>query len=170
MNHDLKCHPEHFDALLSGAKTAELRLNDRSYQVGDTLTLRNYDPIDNSYDGLWIMVKVTHILSGKPWLADGYVMLSFDEVCRGLDDEADPLAEVRRNFGHHFDGVDVEAFMIEQRGCPDCADTGQYLGHSADCDSDQCALNGDLYSCDGEMQFCHCEEGQALAKMTVRKS
>lgn len=42
--HELKCHPNEFDALLRGDKTVDLRVNDRDYQTGDTLHLREYDP------------------------------------------------------------------------------------------------------------------------------
>lgn len=40
--HDLKCMSQYFDALKSGAKTFELRRNDRDYQVGDVLRLRKW--------------------------------------------------------------------------------------------------------------------------------
>jgi hypothetical protein len=38
--HELKTDPEAFDAVASGAKTFELRRNDRDYQVGDVLVLK----------------------------------------------------------------------------------------------------------------------------------
>ena len=44
--HELKCEEPHFSNVVSGKKTAELRLNDRDYQVGDTLVLRQYFPAE----------------------------------------------------------------------------------------------------------------------------
>ena len=38
--HDLKIAPEYFDAVDSGEKTFEIRLNDRDFKVGDTVVLR----------------------------------------------------------------------------------------------------------------------------------
>lgn len=42
--HDLKCHPHFFAAIVEGKKTFEIRRNDRDYRVGDTLRLREFDP------------------------------------------------------------------------------------------------------------------------------
>ena len=43
--HTLKIYPEYYDAVRNGIKTFEIRKNDRDYKVGDTLRLREYDPI-----------------------------------------------------------------------------------------------------------------------------
>ena len=40
MEHELKTDPEVFDAVKSGEKTFEIRLNDRNFKVGDVLFLR----------------------------------------------------------------------------------------------------------------------------------
>ncbi|WP_157685627.1 DUF3850 domain-containing protein [Paenibacillus donghaensis] len=49
--HIIKCWPEHFAALThpdpNHRKMAELRLNDRDYQVGDWLVITEYDPEKN---------------------------------------------------------------------------------------------------------------------------
>jgi Domain of unknown function (DUF3850) len=79
MDHDLKCRPEHFRAIEKGAKTCELRLNDRPYNVGDTLYLREWEPLENSYTGASLHVIVTHILSGGVWLSPGYIAMSIQE-------------------------------------------------------------------------------------------
>lgn len=74
--HDLKCWPEHFDPVARGHKTVELRLNDRNYQVGDVLYLREYEPLERAYTGRSVHALITHIVSGGEWLAPGYVALS----------------------------------------------------------------------------------------------
>lgn len=85
MQHDLKCWPEHYAAIERGAKTCELRLNDRNYQVGDTLLLREWEPLSVSYIGPQLRVRVTHIISGGPWLSPGYVAMSIQPTDRILD-------------------------------------------------------------------------------------
>lgn len=40
--------------------------------------------------------------------------------------------------------------------CEACHGDGEYLGHSPNCDDDLCALNGDMYSCVGEVVQCDC--------------
>ncbi len=74
--HELKCYPEHFDPVARGVKTVELRLNDRNYQVGDTLFLREYEPLERAYTGRTAHAAITHIVSGGEWLSPGYVALS----------------------------------------------------------------------------------------------
>jgi hypothetical protein len=43
-HHDLKTIQPFYDDIESGCKTFEVRLNDRAFQAGDTVTLREYDP------------------------------------------------------------------------------------------------------------------------------
>ncbi|GIO04773.1 hypothetical protein J31TS6_08010 [Brevibacillus reuszeri] len=82
MIHDLKIWPEHFRDVRAGMKTAELRLNDRNYQLGDVLVLREYDPQEDEYTGEVETRRVTHILANEQWLQPGVVMISMsDTVC-----------------------------------------------------------------------------------------
>jgi hypothetical protein len=83
MEHELRCYPEHYDAIDRGDKTCELRLNDRPYQVGDTLHLRRYEPLIPGYTGASLRVLVTHILSGGVWLNPGYIAMSIKLVDEG---------------------------------------------------------------------------------------
>jgi len=39
MHHDLKCDEHYFAAVKDGRKTFEIRLNDRGFNAGDTVTL-----------------------------------------------------------------------------------------------------------------------------------
>lgn len=73
---ELKIKPEYFIAVIQGNKTAELRLNDRDYQVNDIIILREFD--GTKYTGHSVCVKITHILSNCGFgLQDGYAILSF---------------------------------------------------------------------------------------------
>ena len=60
--HELKSWPEFFEPLLSGEKTAELRYNDRDYQVGDVLVLQEWEPNTLSYSGRQCRRRVSHVL------------------------------------------------------------------------------------------------------------
>lgn len=90
--HQLKTWPKHFRAIRSGHKTLELRRNDRDFQVDDTLLLREWDPIGETYTGNEHEVRVTHVLPGGAFgLAEGHVAMS---ICPMVDpDLRSQLAE-----------------------------------------------------------------------------
>ena len=78
--HELKTDPAFFSAVIHGDKTFELRLNDRGFQKGDVLLLREFD-LDRGvidalrYTGRSCLVDVTYVLSG-PWLAPNHVAMA----------------------------------------------------------------------------------------------
>lgn len=72
--HYLKIYPKYFNAVLNGKKTFELRKNDRGFQVGDDILLREWDNI--SYSGREILAEITYILDDSfVGLEKGYVIL-----------------------------------------------------------------------------------------------
>jgi hypothetical protein len=83
-HHTLKTDPEVFQAVLSGAKTFEVRLNDRGYAVGDALFLRETRFTGAEmragaplvYTGRECHRVVSHVLTGYG-LTDGWCCLSF---------------------------------------------------------------------------------------------
>lgn len=82
--HRLKTDPEAFAAVLSGAKTFEIRFNDRNYQVGDGLLLQETATTGAEmkagaalvFTGRETFRTVSHVLTGYG-LADGWCCLSF---------------------------------------------------------------------------------------------
>lgn len=42
--------------------------------------------------------------------------------------------------------------------CETCHGEGEYYGHSGECNDDMCALNGDFFSCHGEILPCGCSD------------
>lgn len=56
-----KIWPEYFEAVVSGKKKYELRLNDFEVHEGDTLVLEEWDPKTKEYTGRSVEKKVTYI-------------------------------------------------------------------------------------------------------------
>lgn len=79
--HELKTHPEYFQLVKQGLKNWELRKNDRNFQIGDWLTLREYDPETSTYTGNVIEnLTVVFVLRDFVGLEPGYVILSLENV------------------------------------------------------------------------------------------
>lgn len=82
VTHELKCHPEPFQAVLDGSKPFEWRKDDRDYQVGDTLLLREWDPawrthLDMSigYTGRECSRVVTYTIREGFGIPEGYCIM-----------------------------------------------------------------------------------------------
>jgi hypothetical protein len=75
--HELKTWPEHFDKVWKWEKNFEVRLNDRDFQVGDTLILKEWDNVKQVYTGKYLHKKVRYILhGGKFGIEPGHVVMS----------------------------------------------------------------------------------------------
>lgn len=86
--HILKTDPQPFEEVRLGHKRFEIRFDDRDYNVGDTLDLR--ETVDAGavmqkgaplqYTGRMVTVRVLHIMRGPIYgLAPGWVIMSIDE-------------------------------------------------------------------------------------------
>lgn len=115
--HYLKIHPQWFAAVVSGAKRAELRRNDRPFRVGDALDLCEWDDEEAAFTGAFVGAIITHIteLESVP----GYVLLSFELQERRKADIAEPVS---------FD--ELNTAVAEVTGCNLHAwDPNIYKGH-----------------------------------------
>jgi hypothetical protein len=77
--HELKSWPGQFQAMWTGLKRAEYRRDDRSYQIGDLLELREWDPTRRQYTGFRLTARVTHLVRGPELeVPAGFVVLSIE--------------------------------------------------------------------------------------------
>jgi len=61
--HELKTWPMYFERLADGSKTFEIRKDDRGYQTGDELRLREWDP-NSGYTGRSLQFRVGFVAKG----------------------------------------------------------------------------------------------------------
>lgn len=61
--HKLKIWEPYFSKVISGEKTFEFRKNDRGYEVGDTIVLREWSA-KTGYSGWQVIALITYILNG----------------------------------------------------------------------------------------------------------
>lgn len=76
--HELKTWPRFFNVILTGEKTFEVRRNDRDFQPGDYLILKEYDPHKKEYTGRQIKKYVPYILYDDTYqgVEEGHVVMS----------------------------------------------------------------------------------------------
>lgn len=81
VDHELKSWPASFQGVWDGVKLAELRRNDRDYQAGDTLTLREWQPdiTGGTYTGRMVRRRIIDVADVGNW-APGYVLLSIEPL------------------------------------------------------------------------------------------
>ena len=76
--HELKIWPACFTAVESGAKPFDVRENDRNFQVGDGLLLREYEPETEHYSGRTLLRAISYVLQGGSFgLAAGWCVVGF---------------------------------------------------------------------------------------------
>jgi hypothetical protein len=82
MEHELKTIPPYYDQVRLGFKHFDIRKDDRDYQIGDTLCLKEYLPNLSIFTGNSIKRKVTHVLRNAPeyGLMPGYCIMSLESM------------------------------------------------------------------------------------------
>ena len=92
--HELKIWPEYFGKVWNGRMRFQLRRNDRDFQVGDQLLLKEYRPdpgvdlVEFGYTGRELLVRVDFIMRaedttfGSAWakISIGYIIMSISHV------------------------------------------------------------------------------------------
>ena len=78
--HVLKCWPEAYRDIVSGIKAYEYRRNDRGFEIGDYLVLKEWNPKTKEYTGEVFTVIVTHITKGPLYrVRRGYCVMAIRE-------------------------------------------------------------------------------------------
>jgi hypothetical protein len=85
VNHALKTLPEFFDAVESGAKTFEVRKDDRGFAVGDLLILERWSPergyIDENGMARYAVRRITYKLDGGQFgIEKGWCVLGLGDA------------------------------------------------------------------------------------------
>lgn len=75
MIHDLKILPEFYVPVVTGIKTFEIRKDDRCFEVGDFIKLREWTE-GEGYSGNSVEGVITYITNYNQ--AEGYVVFSFE--------------------------------------------------------------------------------------------
>lgn len=82
--HRLKCWPVSFFPIWNDIKTFDIRLDDRGFELGDRLILKEYDPDKKEYTGRVVVAWISFILSEAQFpqfgLKEGYACLSLRGV------------------------------------------------------------------------------------------
>jgi hypothetical protein len=87
--HTLKSWPEFFEPVLQGKKRFELRRNDRDFQDGDHLVLREYEPGEDRFTGRELTKRVSYVMRGigsvgsiapLKGLSMGYAILGLEDI------------------------------------------------------------------------------------------
>ncbi len=100
-HHELKCHPHFFAAIVEGKKTFEIRRDDRKYRVGDTMTLREYDPSFGYTRNETGPFEIAYLMTAEdfPAILPGFVIMGLgglpkNVTVRSDESEARPIGEV----------------------------------------------------------------------------
>lgn len=82
--HELKTWPNGFKAMWDEVKRYELRRDDRGFEAGDRLILREWNPDTKRYSGRSIHAQVTYVTHAGdfPGLQEGFVIMSLQHCAR----------------------------------------------------------------------------------------
>lgn len=76
----LKTVQPYFDLVFKGIKNFEVRKNDRNFQVGQFVLLREYNAQDDTYTGRMVMARIRYILDSADYVKDGYTILQLEQL------------------------------------------------------------------------------------------
>ena len=95
--HQLKILPPFFNAVLTGEKTFEIRLNDRDFHSGDVVFLKEYSKKDDDLTGRVIRAEVGFVFKGSDYgVKEGYCVFSLLKM--QFDGEKEQYDEAIGNF------------------------------------------------------------------------
>lgn len=77
--HIVKTLTKFFEPAAEGRKPFEVRINDRDYEVGDTLVQREWDPY-GGFSGYETRSTITYVLDDPAYCRAGYVVLGLKDA------------------------------------------------------------------------------------------
>jgi len=100
-HHDLKTWPDYFAAVLRGAKTFEVRKDDRGFAVDDTVTLHEFAPARDGYTGSHTgPFRIAYILRGPGFgIEDGHVVMALSARLKSANDTPTPSTAPEKRKG-----------------------------------------------------------------------
>ena len=112
--HAIKIKSEHFSEVLAHRKTHEVRINDRDYQTGDCLNLREIDS-NGQFTDQEVNAEVSHVLHGGQFgIKEGWCVLSLKS---GTEDAASTLiALLRDRLQETCDCIDAGHDIVRKAG------------------------------------------------------
>jgi len=107
--HELKVWTRFWSALESGQKNFEVRYNDRDFQAGDTLWLRDYNPYGGGiYSGKECWRTISYVFDGRDCaglgVEPGYVILGLADERKA---EVKPIAEMATFLAKRLNAYDM---------------------------------------------------------------
>jgi hypothetical protein len=81
-HHVIKIKKEHLKSVINGSKKAELRYDDRNYQVGQIVLMKEWMPTKKRFTGKGTHVRITHIIQCGHFIESAYpwVVFSFEVI------------------------------------------------------------------------------------------
>lgn len=76
--HYIKCETKFFNDVVDGFKSFEIRKNDRDYQPGDDIVLKEYDKKLRELTGREERVNIIYMLEDYPGIEPGYCILGIE--------------------------------------------------------------------------------------------
>lgn len=79
MIHYLKTVQPYFDKVWHCIKEFEVRKNDRDFQAGDKVVLKEYDPTaPHNYSGRYIEATIKYVLTNPEFVKEGYCIFGIE--------------------------------------------------------------------------------------------
>jgi hypothetical protein len=98
--HELKCWPSPFRLTVADEKRFEIRSNeDRNFEIGDFLHLREWNPVTREYTGMSVVVRVDVIVPGLRWGLSGKLVIMETTRVRPIEPKTS-LEAVIKAAGH----------------------------------------------------------------------
>lgn len=76
--HHVKCETVFFEDVVNNRKPFEVRKNDRDYQVGDDMVLKEWDKDLQEFTGREDRVTIIYLLEDYPGIEEGYCVLGIE--------------------------------------------------------------------------------------------